>query len=90
MSIRFVGVTIDTRCPVDAFCIQAGEAYIAIEITLSGQRSAFELQLLNSTARSRTIGDYRLELIELVPWPFLDDPPIKPADYRVSLGISSN
>ena len=90
LSIRFVGVTRDNRCPGDALCVQAGDATVALATTLGPQWSAFELQLRSLAARSRVIGDYRVELTELAPYPFLSLPPIKPADYRVSLTVSAN
>lgn len=90
MSIRFVGITADSRCPADANCVHAGDVSAALETTLAGQRSAFELRLFDTSGRSRAIRDYRVELREVVPYPFASLPPINAADYRVSLTISAN
>jgi hypothetical protein len=89
LSIKFVGVTIDTRCPAGAVCIQAGDAYVALEATASGSRRAFELQLLNPTKRATTHGAYSIELQTLSPHPFASQP-IDPAAYRVTLRIAQD
>ena len=88
LSVKFLGVTIDTRCPANALCIQAGDAYVALEAsTLLGARD-FELQLLNPTKKGTTHGSYSIELQEVSPYPFGE--PIKPADYRVKLRIAKD
>jgi hypothetical protein len=86
LSVKFVGVTIDTRCPANALCIQVGDAFVALEATVLGGRREFELQILNPTKRSTTHGDYSIELQDVTPYPFGE--PIKPADYRVTLRIA--
>ena len=35
LSLKFIGVTIDTRCPANALCIQVGDAFVALETTAS-------------------------------------------------------
>ena len=87
LSVKFVGVTIDTRCPANAFCIQVGDAYVALETTVLGGRREFELQILNPTKRSTTHAGYSIELLEVSPYLFGE--PIKPADYRVKLRIAT-
>src|SRR5687767_13015512 len=86
LSVKFVGVTIDTRCPANALCIQVGDAFVALEATTLGVKRSFELQILNPTNRSTTLGAYSIELKEVSPYPFGE--PIKPADYRVTLRIA--
>jgi hypothetical protein len=86
LSVKFIGVTIDTRCPANAMCIQVGDAYVALEASTKLGRRDFELQILNPTKRSTTHGAYSIELKEVSPYPFGE--PIKPADYRVTLRIA--
>ena len=87
LSVKFVGVTLDTRCPADALCIQMGDAFVALETVMLGGRRAFELQLLNPTNRSTTHGSYSIELTELTPYPFAGQP-IAPGDYRAKLTVA--
>jgi len=86
LSVKFVGVTIDTRCPANALCIQVGDAFVALETTVPGDNREFELQILNPAKRSTTHGSYSIELQDVSPYPFGE--PIKPADYRVTLRIA--
>lgn len=88
LSVKFVGVSIDTRCPANAVCIQVGDAFVKLEVSSLGSRREFELQLLNPTNRSTTHGAYSIELKEVSPYPF--GSPISPADYRVTLRIAKD
>ena len=85
LSVKFIGVTIDTRCPANAMCIQVGDAFVKLEVSSLGSRREFELQVLNPTNRSTTHGAYSIELTEVSPYPF--GQPISPSDYRVTLRI---
>ena len=85
--VKFIGVTIDTRCPADAMCIQMGDAFAALETEVLGGHRAFELQLLNPANRSTTHGSYSIELTEVSPYPF-SNRPIAPADYRITLKVA--
>ena len=88
LSVRFIGVTNDNRCPANALCISSGEAFVALEVGLSSEHHAFELQINDSSFRSRIIGAYRIELTNVAPYPFSTDP-IAPDEYRVSLTVSA-
>ncbi len=87
LTVKFIGVTIDTRCPGDAICIQAGDAYIALEASVAATRRAFELQLLNPMNQETEIRGYEIEVEELSPYPFASLPPIRQSDYRVKLKV---
>jgi hypothetical protein len=87
LSVKFIGVTIDTRCPANALCIQAGDAYIALEATVASTRRSFELQVLNPTRREVDFRDYTIAVESLSPHPFLPMP-IEPEDYRVTLRVT--
>lgn len=87
LSVKFIGVTIDTRCPGDAICIQAGDAYVALEASVATTRRAFELQLLNPMNQATEIRGYEIEVEELSPYLFASLPPIRQSDYRVKLKI---
>ena len=88
LSVKFIGVTIDTRCPANALCIQVGDAFVRLETSTRGGRREVELQILNPTKRSTTHAGYSIELQEVSPYPFGE--PIKPADYRVKLRIAKD
>lgn len=87
LTVKFIGVTIDTRCPANALCIQVGDAHVALEASALGTRRAFELQVLNPMNRETEIRGYTIAIEELSPHPFLPMP-IEPGDYRVKLRVT--
>jgi hypothetical protein len=86
VSVKFVGVTIDTRCPANVMCIQVGDAYIALEASVANTRRAFELQILNPMNRETEVRGYTITVEALAPYPFAPNP-INPTDYRVTLRV---
>ena len=85
VSIKFVTVTGDNRCPGDAICITGGSADIRIEVRRGSQAEAHDLRTGDMQAvRS---GDLTIALVEVTPYPF-STRPIKPEDYRVTLRVS--
>jgi hypothetical protein len=88
LSLQFVGVTADSRCPADAFCVQLGEAVAVFDASISA-RAGTRLELRTTDAgRSAELGDLRVELRALDPYPF-SSRPIDPATYRASLHVAS-
>jgi hypothetical protein len=86
VSIRFDGVTGDSRCPADAICVQGGDAIVNITVTNPfGGRTPYELH--TGDMRSVQAGDLTIELIALVPYPFSAQP-IRPEDYRTTLRVT--
>lgn len=78
--LRFDAVRADSRCPIDANCIRAGEATIAISVARPG--AAFEARELRTDAPASQISyaDYVIRLTELQPYP-RSDRPATPGDY---------
>ncbi len=87
LTVKFIGVTIDTRCPANVMCIQMGDAYIALEASVASTRRAFELQVLNPMNRETEIRGYTVGVETLAPYPFAPEP-IDPANYRVTLRVT--
>jgi hypothetical protein len=85
-AVAFVGVTGDSRCPADAFCILGGSAAVHIDVTgPRDQTAAYELQ----TAGGRPVRyrDLTIALVQLSPFPF-SGRPIAPGEYRATLRIT--
>ncbi len=83
LSIRFVEVTGDSRCPADVLCIQGGDAVVHIDVTARGaQTTAYELH----TADMRPVihEDVMIALVQLTPYPF-SSRTIEQDEYRVTL-----
>ena len=86
VSLTFIGVTGDSRCPGDAICIQGGSATVRVGLTNEvGVRQDVTFETGNP--KPVTSGALTLELVELAPYPFGSRPPIQPQDYRATLRI---
>jgi hypothetical protein len=87
LRIRFDAVRSDSRCPIDAFCVRAGEAVIAITLSLRGE-AAIGRDLETVPARSQvTHSRFTVTLSELQPYP-RSDRQIQPADYIATFVVS--
>jgi hypothetical protein len=84
LEVLFVGVTADSRCPVDVTCIWAGEARVALDFvglmswegTLSGDRGA-----------SVIVAGWIVTVTDLTPVP-RSDRPIAPGDYEARIVVT--
>lgn len=85
LSIRFLEVVGDTRCPGDALCITGGDAIVRIDVT-AGEITATR-DLHTGVMQPVTIDGVRIELLQLDPYPFSSRGPIDPADYRATLRV---
>ena len=68
LSIKFVSLIEDARCPQDVQCIQAGNAKIEIEISKGNQKETFEINT-NLGPKGATFDGYAVELADLTPAP---------------------
>ncbi len=67
ISIRFIAVTEDSRCPMNARCVWAGNAKIKVAVSVGRGRA--ETVELNSATKPQTVTvqGYRLALQDLNP-----------------------
>lgn len=87
LSIKFIRVTSDSRCPQGATCIWAGEASSLVEITDSESTYAKTLTQPGLTEPPKTdFKNYEITF-DLKPYPQLGKE-IKSEDYRLQLKIS--
>lgn len=86
VSIRFMGVQADSRCPADAICIQGGDAIVRVEVT-SSTGGARTYDLHTATSQPVRHGDVSIALVELAPYPFASRP-TQPGDYRATLRVT--
>jgi hypothetical protein len=84
LSVGFVGVIGDSRCPADAICISAGEAIVRIDVAASTGQAQRDLRTGGAPV---LLGGVRLELLELAPYP-LASRPTEPGDYRATLRVT--
>ena len=87
LRIRFDTVRSDSRCPIDAICVRAGEAVIAITLSLRGE-VAIGRELETVPSRSQvTHSRFTVTLSELQPYP-RSDRQTQPNDYIATFVVS--
>ena len=87
LALTFAAVVEDSRCPVDAICIQAGRAAVRLSLTEDG-RTRDLLLMTREGAAADTVEPLEIRLVSLLPPPRAATP--TPADsYRVTLLIDS-
>ena len=77
--LRFDNVRSDSRCPIDAVCVRAGEAIIAVTLMRGTGNEARELQTVPAQSQF-SYSKYVVKLTELQPYP-RSNQPTKPEDY---------
>lgn len=87
ISVQFVGVSGDSRCPADAFCIQGGDAIVEVRVLDGGATALYQLHTGDKQRASTAHRDVRIELLDVQPYPF-SARPIDASDYRVTLVVS--
>ena len=83
-SLAFVAVIGDSRCPLNALCIQGGDAIVRVSVR-AGNASG-ERDLHTGSMQPVTFENYTMEIVDLQPYPF-SGRPTDPADYRLTLRI---
>lgn len=69
LSIKFVTVVEDSRCPLDVNCVWAGNAKIRVKVT--DQRGRAKMMELNTNGEPKVdqFGRYAISLVSLTPKP---------------------
>ncbi|MBA3270326.1 MAG: hypothetical protein H0T71_07405 [Acidobacteria bacterium] len=84
-SVTFDGVSGDSRCPADAFCIQGGDAIVRVTATSSSGTRQHELH--TGSMQPVQHGDTTITLAQLSPYPF-SSRTIAPHEYRATLKVT--
>ena len=88
LSLRFVRVVEDSRCPASVQCIRAGNGRIELEARTGGEVQFVHLNTFEG-AKEVVVGGYRIRLNTLAPAPVASQP-IPPNDYRASLVVTQS
>jgi len=86
VTVQFVRVSGDSRCPADAVCIQGGDALVHIR-AMNGAAVDYELHTGDQSRAAVIHQGLRLELVQLQPYPF-SSRTIQPEEYRATLRAS--
>jgi hypothetical protein len=85
--VQFVEVLNDSRCPLNALCITAGDALIAISIIDDQGSSRYEVRTNDPVRRKVTHREFLVECVALQPYPDTNRP-TDPANYRAVLDVT--
>ena len=85
LSVRFNGVSNDSRCPADVLCIQGGDALV--HVTATSRTSTRDYDLHTGDMRPVKHESLTIALVQLQPYPF-SSRTIAPGDYRATLKVT--
>jgi hypothetical protein len=87
VTIKFISVTDDSRCPTDVNCVWAGNAKIKVQVKVrGGETKTLELDS-NLKGNAGTVDAYRIEISSLTPKRRSNDE-IKQSDYRAGFSVT--
>jgi len=86
ISLRFEGVSGDSRCPIDGICITGGDALVKLTVVPTRGNSQ-DYALHTGDMRPVAHGDLTIALVDLTPYPY-SARPIVPDDYRATVRVS--
>jgi hypothetical protein len=86
MSLKFDGVQNESRCPIDATCISAGNAAVQFVLTSGDSIQSFILNTDMAPVDSVAFG-YRVELLELSPLPSANKT-LDPKEYSAKVKVT--
>ena len=91
LSIRFINVPEDSRCPEGVHCIWAGQARIDLEIS-KGDEEPETVQLISEDGKpelaEKTFDNYLIKLLKVEP-PRTTERELELKDYKITLAVSS-
>ena len=85
--LQFIGVTGDSRCPADAFCIQGGDALVHIRAVSGSSSPTYQLHTGDSGRAAATHDGVRFTLVQLQPYPF-SSRTIAQDEYRATFDVT--
>lgn len=87
ISLRFTKVVEDSRCPKNVTCVWQGAATVALTALVGEVPTELTLATAPAEAASKRVGVYRIELLDLAPYP---DATVRRAsmDYAVKLRVT--
>ena len=88
LTVKFVGVPSDSRCPTGVQCIWAGDAVTTVTLTKTGfAAESFDLHT-TLEPHSASYQGYTITLVNLDPYPNSRTGPIRPNAYRATFIVT--
>ena len=86
LTVGFIGITNDSRCPTNVQCVWAGSARAGLRVRDGAASRDLHLETL-ATKDTATVGVYLIRLVEVNPAPVTTDP-IPASAYRITLRVT--
>jgi hypothetical protein len=88
ITVTFLNVTSDSRCPSDVTCIWQGQAGIELDVQKGEEESAISLSIGGDSSPEESIfNSYLIQLVDLSPYP-ISTKNIQPEDYTATIKIT--
>lgn len=88
ISLTFLNITEDSRCPEDAVCVWPGQVKALFSMKINQQQEIFNLTLnSNETQSQKTMAGYMVKLSKVDPYP-KSDKTISTGSYVATLTIN--
>ena len=88
LTVKFEGVSEDSRCPIGVQCFWEGDAVVRLSVSEpSRQGAALELHTAGRFPREGTYGRYRVRLVGLVPQP-KEGEGVPAGQYRATVQVA--
>ena len=91
LNLCFDSVINDSRCPANAVCIWQGTAVAKFSLTKNDETTSFELATINMSPnyhKDTTIMGYKIEFVNLYPYPGTVPTPVPADQINVELKIT--
>ena len=91
LKLCFDAVVSDSRCPANAVCIWQGAATASFSFTKNGKTHRFNLSTINmqpNYTKDTVIAEYKIEFINLLPYPGTVADPIPASQRKAELKIT--
>jgi hypothetical protein len=88
LSMRFDSVSSDSRCPMDAVCVWAGDATLVLRLSHRSNPPATNELHTQPSGSEVVYSDYRIKLVSLSPYP-RSDRQIQPGDYVATISVAA-
>jgi len=86
LTVTFIGVSSDSRCPAAAICITSGEATLQFGFYANSRSGNNALQLYDADKKRTVYEGFSIEVQTLAPYPITFNS-IKADDYRVTVKV---
>ena len=86
LSMQFERVTADSRCPMDAFCVWAGDATLILRLSQGSTPPAATELHTQPTGSEIVYSTFTIKLVSLGPYP-RSNQTIQPSDYVATISV---